>query len=181
MNWELVKDCIDIKKPFQSKGNKGGEGSKAIYHLELPLNKSVNVLKYDADCVKVKLNHKDRIGDTFFRIKNNEKISEEKLILVETKGKQNDYFEQLSKSFDLFIEKGFEGVIHGRFVGYNVPSAVNFKKVYGNKLDIVQKKFGQKKGTIRFGNREMWEEIKNINKSELKTQNSKAKGENINL
>ncbi len=121
------------------------------------------------------------MGIVFFRIicneKNNEKL--EKLIVVETKGKDNDYFEQLEQSFDLLQGLGFKGNIHGRFIGSNVPSSVNFIKLYGKKLNRLQSKFNN--GTIRFGNRIIWEDIKNCYETELKTQIENLKPQKIKL
>jgi hypothetical protein len=185
MNWELVKECIDNEKPYQSKGNKGSEGTKAKYYIKLPENCDFVLLKYDADCVGLKLGYTNRIGDSFFRlISKVEKLDDqyvEKMILVETKGKQDDYFEQLEQSFDLVKKSGFKGNIHGRFIGFNVPASVNFNKEFKKKLEPVERKFISKKGTIRFGNQVMWEDIKNFNESALRTQNEKSKAENIKL
>ena len=58
---EILKltECIDNDKRFQSRGD------KAIYYLKV---QDLNSIKFNADCIKVKLNIDHRIGDSFFYV-----------------------------------------------------------------------------------------------------------------
>lgn len=177
MEWKLIEDCIDSTKfPFQSKGK------VATYYLKLGRNAEVEIEKYDADLIKEKFKIINRIGDSFFRVYKNVNTGKgiklvEKLILVETKGKSNDYFEQLEQSFELF--KSIKGNIHGRFVGLNVPAI--FDRNLKPKLNTLQSKFAKKNGTLRYGNRIMREEIISIEESELSGENKNSRTEKIKL
>jgi hypothetical protein len=152
-----LKECIDEKKSFQSKGD------VVTYYLKIE-NKNLNIVKFDADCIKDKLKITHRIGDTFFNIsKGGGEQKVEKWILVETKGKGNDYFEQLEKSLSFFDDANCS--IHGRYIGRNVPAILksNERKAF----DKLQQKFIAKKGTLYIRNRNVVERIFDINKMDF--------------
>ena len=154
-----LKGCIDTRKPYQSTGD------VAIYYLKLDMNKLKSV-KYDADCVgeKLKINH--RTGDSFFYITSGGGSQLKKQwILVETKGKQDDYFEQLENSLALFNDADCS--VHGRFIGTNVPAAITLNPKYKKPFDRLQQKFLLKKGTLYIRNKNTTEKWIGINDSEF--------------
>jgi hypothetical protein len=156
---EIIKldECIDKKAPFQSKGD------VATYYLKVS-DENIKFNKYDADCIKAKLKIAHRIGDSFFHLwSGGGEQKQEMWILVETKGKGDDYFEQLEKSLNLFDDA--ECSVHGRFVGKNVPGILTSKTK--KEFDKLQQKFIKKKGTLRFGNKKLEEALLSINKSSL--------------
>jgi ribosomal protein L22 len=178
MNWELIKECIDNILPFQSKGNPKVGGKSGTYYLKIETN-LVRSEKYDADCIAKKMNLNQRIADNIFRLINNQNTKESKLILVETKGKDQDYFQQLHQTLNLF--KNFEGNIHGRFVGFGVPSSFTKNKKLKEGVIALSKKFSQKNGSLRYFNRVSTETIKSYSLSELKGENINQKAVVIKL
>ncbi len=152
-----LDECIDKKTSFQSKGE------VATYYFKLS-DENIKFNKYDADCIKVKLKIEHRIGDSFFHFwTGGGEQKHEMWILVETKGKGDDYFEQLEKSLGLFDDATCS--VHGRFVGKKVPGILTSKNK--KEFDKLQQKFIKKKGTLRLGNKKLEEVMTSINKSSL--------------
>jgi hypothetical protein len=146
-----LTECIDDIKPYQSKGD------AAVYYLKL--KEGLKSVKYDADCVKSKLNIAHRIGDSFFYITSGGGAQfKEQWILIETKGKGDDYFEQLEKSLSLFEDAGCR--IYGRYIGKNVPAILSSKE--RKEFDKLQHQFLKRKGNLYLKNKiatELWHEI----------------------
>ncbi len=152
-----LTECIDDIKPYQSKGD------VVTYYLKLiSVLKSV---KYDADCVKQKLNITHRIGDSFFYITSGGGSQlKEQWVLIETKGKGNDFFEQLEKSLSLFEDA--DCPVFGRYIGKNVPGILKSKE--RKDFDNLQEKFLKKKGNLYVKNKNTTEIWHGMSKSEFK-------------
>jgi hypothetical protein len=157
----LNSTCLDKTLPFQSKGD------VATYYLEIStvIKKMIKVRKYNADCIKKKLNTPGKICDSFFYLKKGGKSQlKDKWILVENKGEKYKHaILQLDNSLVLF--KDTKSPIHGRIVGRSIPSILpsTDRGIYDN----LQQKFVAAKGDLRMGNVIMREKIININNSDI--------------
>ncbi len=169
-----LKECIDNNKPYQSKGD------KAIYYLRFGNNCNVKTTRFDADCIKKRLNIIHSICDSFFRIEGfNENKKIVKWILVETKGNINntDPFLQLEKSLDLM--DNYRDSKHGRIVGTKVPSILT--RELKTKFDNLQLKFIKVNGTLHFSNKLMYENFLSINNTLIYKTTEKSKPLEVKL
>jgi hypothetical protein len=163
MNWSTIEECKDEARKYQCVGD------KANYYLENKVA-SIIVEKYNADCIYKKLKLQGRIADCFFRLIEGKK---EKLILIEAKGNEDDYFEQLSASFDFFVENRFVGSIHGRFIGTKVPSSLFTHKRYKKGALKLNAKFVSRNGKFIFGNKVIKAKLIDFETTELILNSSK--------
>lgn len=152
-----LEECVDKAKPYQSKGD------VVTYYLKL--EQGLKSFKYDADCVRQKLNVAHRIGDSFFNIASGGGGQlKEQWVLIETKGKGNDFFEQLEKSLSLFEDA--DCPVFGRYIGKNVPGILKSKE--RKDFDNLQAKFLKKKGNLYIKNKDTTEIWYEVGKSEFK-------------
>lgn len=158
----LNSGCVDKALPLTCKGD------VATYYLQMPQENIENIKtkKYDADCIKEKLNIEHKIADAFFNIyKGGGSQRREKWIIVETKGDKLEHgIQQLEKSLEMLLECG--SPIYGRLITKGVPNII--KNNDGNKLfNELLKKFVRTKGDLKRGNKQLKEQVVSFNEFKI--------------